>query len=71
MNTYTIRHNTLTAEEFISLWESVWGQAPSLRQTELAMQHTLFRVSVYDSDTVIAMARMLGDTGLNYCRGSS
>jgi len=30
------------------------------------MQHTLFRVSVYDGEKPIAMARMLGDMGLDY-----
>ena len=66
MNKLTIKHNELTAEEFISLWESVWGGAPSLEQTRLAMEHSLFRVSVYDGEKVIAMARMIGDMGLCY-----
>ena len=66
MQNYTIRHNALTAEEFISLWESVWGQGPTPEQTRLAMEHTLFRVSMYDGDQVIAMARMIGDMGLCY-----
>ena len=66
MHPYTVRYNELTAEEFISLWESVWGQGPTPEQTKLAMAHTLFRVSVYDSGKVIAMARMIGDLGLCY-----
>ncbi|MBQ5317690.1 MAG: GNAT family N-acetyltransferase [Oscillospiraceae bacterium] len=66
MNNLTIKYNELTAEEFISLWESVWDGAPSLEQTELAMQNTIFRVSVYDGDKAIAMARMIGDMGLCY-----
>lgn len=66
MNKLTIKHNELTAEEFISLWESVWGGAPSLEQTMLAMEHTLLRVSVYDGERVVAMARMIGDMGLCY-----
>ena len=66
MSTYNIKYNELTAEEFILLWETVWSQAPSLEQTRLALEHTLFRVSVYDGDTVIAMARMIGDMGLDY-----
>lgn len=66
MNKLTIKHNELTAEEFISLWESVWDGAPSLEQTKLAMEHTLFRVSIYDEEEVIAMARMIGDMGLCY-----
>jgi GNAT superfamily N-acetyltransferase len=66
MNGLTIKHNELTAEEFISLWESVWDGAPTLEQTRLAMEHTLFRVSVHDGESIIAMARMIGDMGLCY-----
>ena len=66
MNKLTIKHNELSAEEFILLWETVWGQAPSFEQTKLAMEHTLFRVSIFDGDTIVAMARMIGDMGLNY-----
>lgn len=66
MNNLTIKYNELSAEEFIYLWESVWDGSPSLEQTELAMQNTLFRVSVFDGDNIVAMARMIGDMGLNY-----
>lgn len=66
MKDLTIRHNELTADEFIYLWESVWGNAPTLEQTELAMQHTLFRVSVWHDDKLAGMARMIGDMGLCY-----
>lgn len=66
MDKFTIKHNALSAEEFILLWESVWGQAPSLEQTKLAMEHTLFRVSVFDEDKIVAMARVIGDMGLCY-----
>ena len=66
MDNLTIKYNELTAEEFILLWETVWGGAPTLEQTELAMKHTIFRVSAYDGDKVVAMARMIGDMGLNY-----
>ncbi|MBR4622178.1 MAG: GNAT family N-acetyltransferase [Ruminococcus sp.] len=62
----TVKYNELTAEEFILLWETVWGQGPSLEQTRLAMEHTLFRVSVFDGERIVAMARMLGDMGLDY-----
>ncbi|MBQ6531826.1 MAG: GNAT family N-acetyltransferase [Solobacterium sp.] len=62
----TVKYNELSAEEFILLWETVWGQGPTLEQTKLAMDHTLFRVSVFDDDRIIAMARMIGDMGLNY-----
>ena len=48
------------------LWETVWVEGPSYEQTELALRHTLFRVSVYDKGKVVAMARMIGDMGLDY-----
>lgn len=66
MTDLTVKYNELTAEQFIELWETVWGDGPSLAQTQLAMQHTLFRVSIWDADRIVAMARMLGDMGLNY-----
>lgn len=66
MNKLVIKHNELTAEEFIFLWETVWGDGPSLEQTRLAMEHTLFRVSIYDGNEIVAMARMIGDMGLDY-----
>ena len=66
MSELTVKYNELSAEEFILLWETVWGQGPSMEQTGLAMQNTLFRVSVYDGEQIVAMARMIGDMGLNY-----
>lgn len=66
MDGLTVKYNELTAEEFIALWETVWGPGPGLKQTRLAMAHTLFRVSVWDGDKIVAMARMLGDMGLDY-----
>ncbi|MCM1022539.1 MAG: GNAT family N-acetyltransferase [Prevotella sp.] len=62
----TIKHNELSAEEFILLWNTVWDGAPSLEQTRLAMENTLFRASVFDGDKIVAMARMIGDKGLDY-----
>lgn len=66
MNNLTVKYNELSAEEFIYLWNSVWDGAPSLEQTVLAMRNTLFRVSVFDGQNIVAMARMIGDMGLNY-----
>ena len=62
----TVKHNELTAKEFIELWESVWDGAPTFEQVELGLKNTLFRVSVWDDDKVIGMARMIGDLGLDY-----
>ena len=66
MHHWTVQYNTLTAAEFIRLWESVWDGAPTREQVQLALAHTLFRVAVYDGEQVIGMARMLGDLGMNY-----
>lgn len=66
MNGFTVKYNELTAEQFTLLWESVWGDAPDIAQVRLAMEHTLFRVSVWDGEKIIGMARMLGDMGLDY-----
>ena len=66
MSDLVINHNTLSAEEFVLLWESVWGQGPSIEQTRLAMDNTLFRVSIYDGERIVAMARAIGDKGLCY-----
>ena len=66
MNNYVIKYNELSAEDFIYLWESVWDEAPSIDQVKLAMENTLFRVSVFDGEKIIAMARVIGDKGLSY-----
>ncbi|MGN0804341.1 MAG: GNAT family N-acetyltransferase [Candidatus Coproplasma sp.] len=66
MQNFTVKHNQLTAEEFIDLWQTAWGGSPTLEQTRLAMQNSLFRVSVYDGEKVVAMARLIGDLGLCY-----
>ena len=66
MDGLTVKYNELSAEEFITLWQTVWGQGPSLEQTRLAMEHTLFRISVFHGDKIVAMARMHGDMGLDY-----
>ncbi len=66
MTEFEIKYNQLTAEEFATLWESVWDGTPQIEQIRLAMEHTLFRVSLYDGGKPIAMARMIGDMGLCY-----
>ena len=66
MNSYTVKYNELNSEEFIQLWESVWESAPTVEQVKLAMENTLFRVSVFDNDQIVAMARVIGDKGMCY-----
>lgn len=59
-----IKFNELTPQQFIQLWESVWGGAPTLEQVQLALENSLFTVSIYDGEKCAAMARMIGDKGL-------
>lgn len=66
MTGLTVKYNELTAEEFITLWKTVWNGAPAYEQAKLALEHTLFRVSVFDYEEIVAMARVIGDMGLNY-----
>ena len=66
MNNLEIKHNKLTADEFVYLWESVWSDVPTKEQIELALTHSIYVVSVYDRGKVAAMARMIGDMGLCY-----
>ena len=66
MSDLFVKYNELSAEEFVYLWESVWGQFPTLEQAKLAMDNTLFRVSVFDGKQIVAMARVIGDMGLCY-----
>ena len=65
-NGFTIKYNELNANEFMYLWESVWDEPPSLEQTELAIKNTLFNVSIFDDEKIVAMARAIGDKGLCY-----
>ncbi|MBQ6180963.1 MAG: GNAT family N-acetyltransferase [Ruminococcus sp.] len=64
MNTITVKHDQLTADDFIMLWESVWGGSPTKEQIELALGNSLFRVTLHDGQRTVAMARMIGDMGL-------
>lgn len=56
--------NAFSAEDYLALWNSVWDGAPSREQAALALQHSVYRVGVYDGDKIVAMARMIGDFGL-------
>ena len=61
-----IKRDVLTAEQFISLWESVWDGAPSYEQTKLALGHSAVTLTAFDGDTPVGMARAIGDMGLCY-----
>ena len=58
--------DSFTAEEFCSLWRSVWDGCPTKEQVQLALEHSIFRVGVYDGGRLVGMARMIGDLGMCY-----
>lgn len=64
MDGFEVRRGELTAEQFTALWESVWGNAPTMEQVSLALENTLFTVSICGGEKCVAMARMIGDMGL-------
>lgn len=66
MDKYIIKYNELTGKQYIDLWNSVWDEAPTILQADLAMSNTLIRISIYDQDKLIAMARAIGDKGICY-----
>ena len=66
MNKYDIKYNVSTAQEYIDLWNAVWDEAPTFEQVDLALKNTLVKVSIYDGDKLIAMARAIGDKRLEY-----
>ena len=66
MKELTIIENKFNAADYIGLWESVWCSAPTLEQTALALENSIYRIGVYDGSKIVAMARMIGDRGLCY-----
>ena len=45
----------------IFMWESVWEQGPSYEQTLLAMENTLFRVSIFDGEQIVEWSIRLNE----------
>ena len=66
MGELQIRHNELTAAEFCALWKAVWDGCPAKEQVDLALRNSVFRVGIYDGESIVGMARMIGDLGLCY-----
>ena len=61
-----IKQNVLTAQEFEMLFRSVGWDAPSQEQITLALQHSIVTFSAYSGDTLIGMARLIGDYGMTW-----
>lgn len=66
MHAFKIIADQFTAEEFAALWNSVWDGCPSAEQITAALANSVFRAGVYDGETIVGMARMIGDLGMCY-----
>ena len=66
VDNYIVINNVLSADDFLYLWNSVWDEPPTYEQVKLALENTIDRVSIYDGDKLIGMARMIGDKGMEY-----
>lgn len=66
MEQIIIKQDVLTAQEFEMLFRSVGWDAPSQEQITLALQHSIVTFSAYSGDTLIGMARLIGDYGMTW-----
>ena len=66
MENYSVKTNVLTAPEFNRLGCAVgWGM-PSEKQSAVALQNSLVTFSLYNRETLIGMARLIGDRSMAY-----
>ncbi|KGM96342.1 acetyltransferase [Clostridium novyi A str. 4552] len=61
-----INRNTLTAEQFNELVESVGWKVNSNEQVNIALKNSLYTVCILKDDKVVAMGRMIGDKAMSY-----
>ena len=61
-----IEENTLTAEQFILLFESVGWKSPAPPQVEKALKNSVVVFSAVENERVIGMARLIGDRSMSY-----
>lgn len=61
-----IEINTLTAEDFRTLFEAVGWEAPGLQQIDTALQNSIATFTALDGDRPVGMARLLGDRSMSF-----
>lgn len=61
-----IRYNAPSAEDYISLRERTGMGIKNVSKTEIALKNSLFIVSLWDEDKLIAFGRVVGDQGITY-----
>ena len=62
----TIHENKLTAEEFISLQNSVGFGCSDLIQTEICLKNSMYSISIEIDKKIIGMGRIVGDGARNF-----
>ncbi|MCD3197518.1 GNAT family N-acetyltransferase [Clostridium botulinum C/D] len=61
-----VKRNVLTAEQFNNLVKRVGWKVNSNKQVNIALQNSLYTVSILYNDEIIGMGRMLGDKSMSY-----
>lgn len=61
MNNIVLLENKLTAEQFCNLEEAVGFGRPNIRQSEKAIENSIYSVSVNIEGEVVGMGRLVGD----------
>jgi len=61
MDNIVILENKLTAKQFCNLQEAVGFGNPNIRQTELAIENSIYSISISVGGEVIGMGRLVGD----------
>lgn len=61
MNNILLLENKLTAEQFCNLEESVGFGIPNIKQSERAIENSIYSVSVNIGQEAVGMGRLVGD----------
>ncbi len=61
-----IRYNSPSATDYIALRVKSGMGAKDLSKAEIALEHSLFIVSLWDNDRLIGLGRIVGDQGITY-----
>ncbi|NLK96305.1 MAG: GNAT family N-acetyltransferase [Clostridiales bacterium] len=61
-----ILENKLTAEEFTVLQEAVGFGSPNFKQTEKAIENSIYTLSAYIDGQIAGMGRLVGDGARNF-----
>ncbi|WP_199425810.1 GNAT family N-acetyltransferase [Thermaerobacillus caldiproteolyticus] len=66
MERYRIVYDVPTVSAYVHLRQKTGLSEKSIEAAERGLKHSLFAVSIYDSETLIGMGRVIGDEGCFY-----